>query len=51
VREIYDKLRAVLSSIGQPREVCRDAFEPYTARALTARLVTVFEKALARPRN
>jgi hypothetical protein len=51
VREIYDKLRAVLSSVGQPREVCQAAFEPYTARALTARLVTAFEKALARPRN
>jgi hypothetical protein len=49
VREIYDKLRAVLSSVGQPREVCWDAFEPYTARAITARLVTAFEKALARP--
>jgi hypothetical protein len=47
VREIYQRLHGLLTCTGQPREVCWDAFEPYTARALTARLVTAFEKALA----
>jgi hypothetical protein len=47
VREIYEKLRAVLCLVGRSREVRWDAFEPYTARAITARLVAAFEKALA----
>lgn len=48
VPEIYTILRRLLTTLGQPRCVHWEAFEPYTTRVLTGRLAQAFEAALAK---
>ena len=48
VPEIYAILRRLLTTLGQPRCVRWEAFEPYTTRVLTGRLAQAFEAALAK---
>jgi hypothetical protein len=49
VPAIYAKLVELTAIAGQLREVQWDAFQSYTARAVTAQLATAFEAAICKP--
>ena len=50
VPEIYGTLWRLLTTLGLPRRVRWEAFEPYATRALSGSLAQCFEMALNRPR-
>ena len=48
VPEIHASLLQLLTTLGKPRHVRWEAFEPYTTRALTGRLAQALDAALAK---